>query len=152
MKRLMLLLVLIASVLVSVEAQSKWSSFFGRVPKMEFQTADKGIQGQWMFRPVVQVSAMQFNFGKQVEVAPLSSLGTGITFAHFVEQPNEEGPYMNYAFSGIVLFGATVGEVSPAKISLAATMQLWQHLSFGGGYSLSDKKFFLLTGVAFNFN
>jgi hypothetical protein len=59
---------------------------------------------------------------------------------------------MDYAFSAIVLFGTDIGEVSPAEISLAGTVQLWQYIAFGGGYNISVKKFFLLTGVAFNFN
>lgn len=148
MKRAVILMVLLAIGIASY-SQSRWGNFFGRVPEIT-QTNDRGVASQWLFRPVVQVSAMQFTFADQVLVAPLSSLGTGLTIGLFTEQNGE--PYMNYAFSLLVLFGADLGEISPLQTSLAGTIQLWQYVSFGAGYNLSDKKFFLLTGVAFNFN
>ncbi|OPZ49401.1 MAG: hypothetical protein BWY95_00058 [Bacteroidetes bacterium ADurb.BinA104] len=149
MKKTLLIVALLGIIAISSSAQGKWENFFGRVPEV-VPTNDRGVNVQWLFRPVVQVSAMQFTFSDQVLVAPLSSLGTGLTIGHFTEQNGE--PYMDYAFSAIVLFGTDIGEVSPAEISLAGTIQLWQYVSFGGGYNLSSKKFFILTGVAFNFN
>jgi len=149
MKKTLLIMALLGVIATSLNAQDKWNNFFGRVPD-KIPTNDRGVNVQWLFRPVVQVSAMQFTFSDQVLVTPLSSLGTGLTIGHFTEQNGE--PYMDYAFSAIVLFGTDIGEVSPAEISLAGTVQLWQYIAFGGGYNISTKNFFLLTGVAFNFN
>jgi len=104
----------------------------------------------WLFRPVVTLSAMSFILEKPVKVATLSSLGTGISYSHFI---NSNGaPYMNYAFNFLVLFGTEIADVSPLELSLAATVSAFQYVNVGIGYNFYDSKAFILTGVQFNFN
>jgi len=104
----------------------------------------------WLFRPVVTLSAMQFILEKPVKVATLSSLGTGISYSHFV---NSNGaPYMNYAFNFLVLFGTEIADVSPLELSLAATVSAFQYINVGAGYNFASGKAFIITGIQFNFN
>ena len=104
----------------------------------------------WLFRPVVTLSAMQFILEKPVKVTTLSSLGTGISYSHFI---NSNGvPYMNYAFNFLVLFGTEIADVSPLELSLAATVSAFQYVNVGIGYNFYDNKAFILTGIQFNFN
>lgn len=131
--------------------------FFGHIPQNMFsqvETIDRDItvdaSTHWLFRPVVQISAMQINLGKSSSVSSLNSLGTGLSYSHFINNNGE--PYMNYAFNLLVLFGTEIADVMPLQLSLAGTATLWEHVSFGAGYNFSDNKIFLLTGIVMNFN
>jgi len=101
-------------------------------------------------RPAVTISAMSITFGEQTTVEPLSSVGTGISYSHFIEQNGE--PYQNFSANFLVLFGTELAEVSPLELSIAGSISLYQYLNLGIGYNLMDKKVFLLTGVSINFN
>ena len=149
---------LITVILVTVNvASAQFQNFFKPVPKDVFQQVqtidrDATIDAStfWLFRPVVSISAMQINLGKASSVSSLNSLGTGLSYSHFI---NQEGvPYMNYAFNLLVLFGTEIADVTPLQLSLAGTATLWEHISFGAGYNFSDGKIFLLTGITINFN
>ena len=111
---------------------------------------DRSVASVWLVRPAVTISAMSIIFGEQTTVEPLSSIGTGISYSHFIEQNGE--PYQNFSANFLILFGTELAEVSPLELSIAGTVSLWQYLNLGLGYNLMDKKVFLLTGVAINFN
>ena len=145
MKKLILLLFVFLPLLSSAQA------FFKPVSTDIFpKGADRSAASVWLVRPAVTISAMSITFGEQAVVQPLSSVGTGISYSHFIEQ--EGAPYQNFSANLLVLFGTELAEVSPLELSIAGTVSLWQYLSLGAGYNLMDKKFFLLTGVAINFN
>jgi len=151
MKKILFVLVLAAFSLCA-NSQEKFKGFFSPVDK-ELFTAKDGIRAPssvWLFRPVVSVTAMQFNFEKPTTVASLSSLGTGLSFSHFIEANGQ--PYANYAFNLLALFGTEITDVSPVELSLAATVSAFQYINVGAGFNFADKHFFLLTGVQFNFN
>ena len=132
--------------------------FFRPVDKNPFAldiTTDRDITSdyvasKWHFRPVFQVTAMQFNLKDPVEVTSLNSFGSGISFQKFVLHGGE--PYMNFGVNLIILFSEALGAVEPVKLSFAGTVTLWQHISAGVGYSVAGKNMFLLTGVVFSFN
>lgn len=104
----------------------------------------------WLFRPVVQISAMQFLLTNPVQVAAFNSLGTGISYVHFIEQNGE--PYANLGLNALVLFTENPGGIEPAKLSAAVSVSALQFVNVGVGYSFKDKKVFILTGVTINFN
>jgi hypothetical protein len=151
MKKILFVLVLAAFSLCAT-GQEKFKGFFGPVDNELFTAKDgqRAPSSVWLFRPVVSVTAMQFNFEKPTTVTSLSSLGTGISYSHFVEANNE--PYCNYAFNLLALFGTEIADVSPLELSLAATVSAFQYINVGAGFNFADKHFFLLTGVQFNFN
>lgn len=99
---------------------------------------------------MVTLSALQFNFVKPTTVSSLSSLGTGISYSHFVEANTE--PYCNYAFNLLALFGTEIADVSPLELSLAATVSAFQYINVGIGFNFANKNAFLLTGIQYNFN
>jgi hypothetical protein len=154
MKKILLIAIFIVTA-ITVNAQ--FQNFFKPVPKdlfEEVETIDRDVTVDastvWLFRPVVSISAMQINLGSASSVSSLTSLGTGVSYAYFVN--NEGGPYMKYAFNLLVLFGTEIADVTPLQLSLAGTATLWEHVSFGAGYNFSDDKIFLLTGIVMNFN
>ena len=125
--------------------------FFKPVDKGMFNVGERSPQGIWLIRPTVQLSAMQIMFGEVTEVRSLSSLGTGVSYAHFTSHDGE--PYQDFAVDVSVLFGPEKKEaVSPLNLSLAISATGWQYLTIGAGYSLTVKKFFLLSGISYRFN
>lgn len=114
------------------------------------KTGQKAITSVWLFRPVVEVTALQFTLTNPVEVSSLSSLGTGLSYQHFID--NEGVPYNNFGVNGLILFNQDPLGVQPAKLSFAVTVNALQYVNIGAGYSLAVKKFFLLTGITYNFN
>jgi len=126
------------------------SKFFGPVDQNMFSSGDKALTGTWLVRPAFQFTAMQFILKNPVEVASLSQIGTGVSYAHFIEQNGE--PYQNFAVSGLVLFGQDLAGVAPAQLSLAGTITAFQYINVGAGYTFGTKQFFILTGVTYNFN
>lgn len=145
MKRLIFIVMLFLPLLGHSQA------FFKAVDKSIISDKnDRGVASVWLVRPAVTISAMSITFGEQTTVEPLSSVGTGISYSHFIEQNGE--PYQNVSVNLLVLFGTEVAEVSPLELSVAGTVSLWQYLSLGAGFNFMDHKVFLLTGVAINFN
>ena len=153
MKKIFLSLVLLAAFALCTTAQDKFKDFFGPVDNELFAAKDgqRAPSSIWLFRPVVTLTAMQFNLQKpEVTVSSLSSLGTGLSYSHFVERNNE--PYCNYAFNLLALFGTEIADVSPVNLSLAATVSAFQYINVGIGFNFANKNAFLLTGINYNFN
>jgi hypothetical protein len=157
MERLIILLFLF-TVTLSGFAQSLFKGFFKPVDESLFKVAETTDQiakadqstSIWLFRPIVTITAMQFTFDKPMAVSSLSSMGTGLSYSHFISQNDQ--PYQNFSANLLILFTQDVGDVEPAKLSIAGTVSVLQYISVGVGYSFGNKKAFLLTGVAYNFN
>ena len=129
------------------------AQFFKPVPKDLFKTEKLAAienPSVWLFRPVVELTALQFTFAKPVEVNSLSSLGTGISYQHFIEVDGE--PYNNFGVNGLVLFSQNLGGIEPARLSIAVTVSTLQFVNIGIGYNLGLKQAFVLTGITYNFN
>jgi hypothetical protein len=157
MKRLIIALLFVAITFASY-SQSAWKGFFRPIPRGIYEpieTTDRGYRVDestsfWLFRPTFQLTALQFNFVNPITVSSLSSLGTGLSYQHFVNANGE--PYNNYGFNALILFSENIGGVEPAKLSFALTGNFLQYVSIGVGYSTSNKTFFALTGVVIHFN
>ena len=142
-------LIIVALLLLPLTAGAQ--KFFRPVSDdLLLKTNERGVVSTWMFRPVVQLSAMQITLGNPTTVQALSSLGTGISYAHFTEANGQ--PYQNVAASVLLLFGTETMDVSPLEMSVAATVTAWQYLSVGCGFNFMDKTFFILTGISYSFN
>jgi|WetSurSiteA1Bulk_404760.scaffolds.fasta_scaffold45117_2 hypothetical protein len=148
------LIIVLCVMLFSVTGFSQ--KFFGPVDKNMFnlalsKTPLTAIAGStWLFRPVVQISAIEFLLTNPVQVASFSSLGTGVSYVHFIEQNGE--PYANLGINALVLFTENPGGTEAAKLSFALSVSALQFVNVGVGYSLKDKKAFILTGITINFN
>ncbi len=145
MKRLIFLILLVLP--IAGQSQGFWRPVSADIfPK----GVDRSVVSVWLVRPAVTITAMQIVFGEQTIVQPLSSIGTGVSYSHFIDQNGE--PYQNFSANLLFLFGTELAEVPPLELSIAGTVSLWQYLSIGAGYNFMDKKVFLLTGIAINFN
>lgn len=151
MKKIYFILIFAAFTLCA-NSQEKFTGFFRPVDNELFTARDgqRAPSPVWLFRPVVTVTAMQFNFEKPTTVTSLSSLGTGISYSHFIEANNE--PYCNYSFSLLALFGTEIADVSPLELSIAATVSAFQYINVGIGFNFANKNAFLLTGISYSFN
>jgi hypothetical protein len=108
----------------------------------------------WLFRPTVELSALQLTWNKTTkgfDASSLTSAGVGISYEHFILDDNGE-VYNNFGLTGLLLFDLIPTETTPAGLSLAATVNALKFINVGGGYSFGGKRFFILTGVIFNFN
>ena len=145
MKKIILILLVLTPAILQAQG------FFSKVPSdLSYSANKRGVNDAWLIRPTVQLTAVQILFGKTTEVKSLSQVGTGVSYAHFVD--NGGVPYQNFSADLILLYGTEFTEVAPLKLSLALSVTAWQYLSFGGGYSFMDKRFFLLTGITYRFN
>lgn len=148
MKKLIVFLALLTTTTVLFSQ----TGFFKGVDNDLFK-GGRGLNSVWLFRPVVELTAMQFTIQNPIQVESLSSLGTGISYQHFVPtSPTDPTPYNNFGVNGLVLFTQDPLGVAPAKLAFAVTANVWQYLNVGAGYSLAVKKFFILTGITYNFN
>ena len=153
MKKLLITALLIAGVTASAQ-----NGFFRPVDKELFNvdyTADGTIRADhsasvWLFRPILSLSAMQFNLTNPVTVIAFGSMGTGVSYQHFISQNGE--PYANYGFNILFLFTEQLSGVEPAKLSIAGSVMAWQYVNMGLGYSFANKRLFLLTGISYSFN
>ena len=139
-------------------AQTPFKGFFRPLDRSLFQT-EQTIDGNikadeatsfWLFRQVFTLTAIQFDLASPVMVHSLNSMGTGLSYQHIINSNGE--PYANYGFNALILYTQDIGDVEPAKISIALTGMAWQYVNAGIGYSFANKQFFILTGLAYSFN
>jgi hypothetical protein len=104
----------------------------------------------WLFRPSVELTAMQFTLTKPVQVESLTSLGAGVSYQHFVEVDGL--PYNNFGVNALLLFNQDIGGVEPSSLGVAITVNALQYVNVGAGYSFGVKKFCILTGIVIHFN
>jgi len=157
MKKLLITFLFLAIGLSGI-AQGPWNGFFKPINRTLFlpiETIDRDVKVDettsfWLFRPVVSITAMQFLFESPVTVSSLSSFGTGVSFQNIINA--NAAPYTRFGFNALLLFSQKIGDVEPASLSFALTGSFLNYVSVGGGYSLQAKKFFILTGITYNFN
>jgi hypothetical protein len=159
MKKLILLFFLILP--ITVFSQSKFAGFFKPVQDNIFEqprsmgamTIDPNSKGIWLFRPAVEVSALQLVYNKdtkQLDASSFQSGGLGMSYSHFIN--NNGTPYQDFAVNGLVLFDATPGKSVNASLSGAVTVTVMQYLNVGAGYNFGVKTWFILSGITYNFN
>ena len=105
---------------------------------------------EWYFRPVAQMTAIQFNYNKeskQFESSTFNSTGIGVGYQHYIVD-NENNNVNNYGINALLMID---GSQSSAGIGGAITINALQFVNLGGGYSFTNKAFFLLTGAVWAF-
>jgi hypothetical protein len=142
---------------ISAQDRSPWSGFFRPVDVNMFNVGtlkDEPTPNVWLFRPSVEISAMQLIPSEEPEkvfdVSSFQSVGTGISYQHFISDAGI--PYNNYGFNLFVLFDAIPRETTALNVSVAVTLNALKFLAFGGGYNIGMKKPFILMGLTYNFN
>jgi len=149
-----LIITLLLTFFIGASAQQPFKGFFKPVsPELTVKTRDVENPSVWLFRPAIEISALQLMYNKdlkQFDASSLTSAGLGISFAHFIN--NEGQPYSNYGFNLLCLFDTQINSVTETGISLAGTVSAFELISVGAGYNFGVKKFLLLTGITYNFN
>lgn len=140
-------------------SQSKWDGFFKPVGQEMFFSKVKGTAGEalgtpnvWLFRPAVELSAIQLNWNKDLkgfDASAFTSAGLGVGYQHYIEV--DGSPYNNYGFNALVLLDMVPTETSATGISGVLAVNALKVVSMGPGYNFTTKTFFILTGITYNF-
>jgi hypothetical protein len=151
MKKIVIFLALISVTLFSANAQSHWSGFWRPVEKSTLTGKAPGDKTfEFKFRPAASMTAVQFSWNKDeklFESSTFSSAGLGFGLQHYVEKA--DGSLVNnYGFNALIVLD---GSQSSSGVGVALTASALRFVSLGGGYSLTNKQFFLLTGIMYNF-
>jgi len=138
---------------MGVFAQGPFTGFFkpGKNLGIEYGLKADGSQREWYFRPAAQLTAVQFIYNKdlkQFESSTFSSAGIGIGYQHFIKDVNDN-LVNNYGFNALLVIDAS--QSSMAGIGIAATFNAMQFINIGGGFNLTNKQFFVLTGAIWTF-
>lgn len=153
--KVMMFGIILSALSLGASAQDPWKGFFRPVDKDMFALkADADFKSStWLFRPTVELSALQLIYNKEEKAFDASSLtsgGIGIGYQHFIEVNGE--PYNNFGFNFLMLIDAIPLETTNTAISGAVTVSALKFLNVGGGYNFGIRKPFILTGVTYNFN
>lgn len=161
MKKLIVVCMLIIGSAVAVNAQNKWKGFFKPVEKDLFSNPDvmnvRGItditKGVWLFKFDAEITAVQLEWikaEKKWESSPLSSVGPGIGYRHYIQYNGE--PYCNFGVNALCLLGYDwTNDLSEANISAVATIMFLDFINVGGGYNFTHKAPVFLMGTSVNF-
>lgn len=151
MKKLFLILLLMLP--LTVMAQGPFEGFFKPkigTPYLVKAEGDKSFE--WFFRPAATLTAVQFNYNKELgmfESSTFSSAGLGLGFQHYVEKNGVQ--VNNFGFNALVMLDGSYTDESNAGIAGAITFNALSFVSVGCGYNFTGKQFFILTGAVYNF-
>jgi hypothetical protein len=142
-------------VTIALSAQGKFKGFFKPVDnkllvKTQAIMMPTTATTTWLFRPAVQVSAMQIYRNKDTkiwETATFKSAGIGLSFQHFIQSNGET--VSNYGVTGLILFDASDVRTT---VSPAITFSALQFFNAGVGYNSSLNRVFGLIGITYSFN
>ena len=152
--KIILFALVLSGIGIAANAQS-WQGFFKPVsinPQAKAMSERAGPTSVWLFRPTVEISAVQLVWNKtskQFDATSLNSAGLGIGYQHFID--NEGVPYNNYGFNGLILFDIIPTETTSMSISGAVTVSVFQFVNAGVGFNFGLKTPFLLTGATVKF-
>jgi len=155
MKKFILLFALVALFATS-NAQVKSVPLFTPVPQDLFTSDQYGLKSLenasvWILRPSIQVTAVQLTWNKEkksFDSSPLSSIGAGISYQHYIEV--DEQPFNNFGVNAFLLLGTNISQVSPASLGIATTVN-YSIVNAGIGYNFGNKVPFILTGVTLKY-
>jgi len=130
-------------------AQGPWDGFLKPKGHTMSIRAEGDQSAQWFFRPSATLTAVQFNFDKELKTfksSTFSSAGIGLGYQHYVEH---SGTLVNnYGFNALVMLDASEED---SGFAAAVTINALQFVNIGGGYNFTVKQFFILTGAVYNF-
>lgn len=150
MKKLIILIVLLGFGL-TMSAQKKFDSFFGKVPVS--RTHERGLTGQWLPRPAFTATAMQVPLMENSAARFVNGFGAGIGYGLFTEQNGES--YQVVAFTLSAIFGTSESLLEGSgttETTIALGVTGWQYINFGIGYNFGIKQPVLLLNLAYSFN
>jgi hypothetical protein len=154
MKKLFLITILLASVLISSFGQG----LFRPVPQNLFKTDGWAINKEvkpsvWLWRLSANITAVELIYNKttkQFDSQALSSAGPAIGFRHYVADSNGL-PYNDFGVNLAVLLGTDIEHVTPANIKAALLINAFQFVNVGVDYGIGSKTFGILLGASVNF-
>jgi hypothetical protein len=153
MKKLIVVCMLIIGSVVA-NAQNPFKGFFKPVEKDLFTNPDvmsvRGIsdttKGVWLFKFDAEITAIQLQYEnvikddgsvvKEWTSSPLSSVGPGIGYRHYIQYNGE--PYCNFGVNALVLVGYDWESISAADIALVGTITFLDFVNVGGGYNFGS--------------
>jgi len=109
-----------------------------------------GSEREWYFRPAAQLTAVQFNYNKdlkQFESSTFSSAGIGLGYQHYVDVNGEL--VNNYGFNALIVIDGS--QSSMGGFGTALTVNALKFVNVGAGYNFKQKQIFLLTGCLWTF-
>jgi len=137
---------------VGLFAQGPFTGFFKPSSELEITSltlkAD-GAEREWYFRPTVSVTAYRYDYIKEEKTfvgSSFNGFGVGISYEHYTKNANGE-PVKNFGFNALAMFDVTQNE----GIGIAGTVEILGFASFGPGYDLTNKNFFLLANATWTF-
>jgi len=166
-KTLLLAFLLLSCTLIT-QAQPKvnhWDGFFKNVPSELFvpEVTVPQLAGEeatvltpdvWLFRPAVELSAVQLVWNKEskkFDTGSFTSAGVGLSYQHYISNNGE--PYNNFGVNALLLFDITPTETAESTgIGVALTATAYQYISLGAGYNITNKTPMIIFGVSYNFN
>jgi len=133
-------------------AQGPFTGFFKPSKSLSHDYALKadGSEREFYFRPAAQLTAVQFNYNKdlkQFESSTFSSAGIGLGYQHYVDVNGEM--VNNYGFNALVIIDGS--QSSMGGFGAALTVNALQFVNVGAGYNFKQKQVFLLTGCLWTF-
>jgi hypothetical protein len=138
---------------VTAKAQGPWDGFF-KPAKSNIQltkaVGDKKFD--FKFRPAAEMTAVQVLYDKETKTwnsSTFHSAGLGLGLQHYVEGVN--GPVNNYGFNLLCMLDASPVEDKGAGFGLAATVNVPNFVTIGGGYNFTFKQPYILLGAVYNF-
>lgn len=158
MKKLLILCLLIFGCLAAT-AQSPFHGFFKPLPTDLFHNVSyvKGdlstTTGLWLFRFDASITAVQLEYNKTDKkwvTSPLSSVGPGLGYRHYVEVNDE--PYCDFGVNALVLLGYGWTEISATNLSLVGTVNFLEFINVGAGYNFGNKSPLIIMGAIVNFD
>lgn len=108
-----------------------------------------GSEREWYFRPTVSVTGYRYDYIKEDKKfvgSSFSGFGMGISYEHYIQNANGELA-KNFGFNALVMFDVTQNE----GVGIAGTIEVLGFASFGPGYDLTNKNFFLLANAIWTF-
>lgn len=150
--KIAIIAVLLSGIGISASAQSKWDGFFKPVTMEKVAGIKSAGQSQWLFRPAIELSALQFTYDKTEKEwlsSSIQSAGVGIGYQHYITVNDKA--YNDFGFNALLLFDLVPAETSATAISGALTVSALSFVNVGAGYTFGLNKFFLLSGITYNF-
>jgi hypothetical protein len=160
MKKLFIVCMLLIGSFVANAQTKPFKGFFRPVEKDLFTNPNvmtvRGItdttKGVWLFKFDAEITAVQLLYNKvdkKWESSPLSSVGPGIGYRHYIQYNGE--PYCNFGVNALALLGYDWSSIDPATISLVGTITFLDFVNVGGGYNFGAKAPLILMGAIVKF-
>lgn len=136
---------------IGLFAQGPFTGFLqpSKTLKGNYIIKANGAERSWFFRPTVSVTGYRYDYVKEDKTfvgSAFSGFGMGMSYEHYTQNANGE-PAKNFGFNALVMFDVTQNQ----GVGIAGTVEVLGFASFGPGYDLTNKNFFLLANATWTF-